>query len=37
VAALVAFLASEQSGYVTGEEIGIDGGLALNTLTLGSN
>jgi acetoacetyl-CoA reductase len=35
VAGLVAFLASEQSGYVTGEEIGIDGGFGLNTLTLG--
>jgi NAD(P)-dependent dehydrogenase (short-subunit alcohol dehydrogenase family) len=36
VAALVAFLASEQSGYITGEEIGIDGGFGLNTLTFGS-
>jgi acetoacetyl-CoA reductase len=36
VAELVAFLASEQSGYVTGQEIGIDGGVALNTITLGS-
>ena len=36
VAALVAFLASEQAAYVTGQEIGIDGGLGLNTMTLGS-
>ena len=36
VAALVSFLASEDAGYVTGEEVGIDGGLALNTMSLGS-
>jgi NAD(P)-dependent dehydrogenase (short-subunit alcohol dehydrogenase family) len=37
VAALVAFLASEPAGYVTGEAIGIDGGASLNTMTLGSS
>ncbi len=36
VAALVAYLASDDAGYVTGQAIGIDGGLGLNTMTLGS-
>jgi NAD(P)-dependent dehydrogenase (short-subunit alcohol dehydrogenase family) len=36
VAALVSFLASSDAGYVTGQEIGIDGGLGLNTMSLGS-
>ena len=35
VAALVAFLASESAGSVTGEIIGIDGGAHLNTMSLG--
>jgi NAD(P)-dependent dehydrogenase (short-subunit alcohol dehydrogenase family) len=36
VAALVAFLASEEAGYLSGEAIGIDGGAGLNTMSLGS-
>lgn len=36
VAALVSFLASAEAVYVTGQEIGIDGGLGLNTMSLGS-
>jgi acetoacetyl-CoA reductase len=34
VAALVAYLASDAAGYVTGQAIGIDGGGALNTFSL---
>jgi 3-oxoacyl-[acyl-carrier protein] reductase len=34
VAALVAFLASEEAGYISGEAIGIDGAASLNTRAL---
>jgi NAD(P)-dependent dehydrogenase (short-subunit alcohol dehydrogenase family) len=36
VAALVSFLVSAEAAYVTGQEIGVDGGLGLNTMTLGT-
>ncbi len=36
VAALVAFLASQDAGYITAQDIGIDGGLGLNPLSLGT-
>jgi acetoacetyl-CoA reductase len=36
VAAVVSFLASGDAGYVTGQDIGIDGGFGLNTMSLGS-
>jgi NAD(P)-dependent dehydrogenase (short-subunit alcohol dehydrogenase family) len=35
VADLVAFLARDDGGYITAQEIGIDGGLGLNTLFVG--
>jgi acetoacetyl-CoA reductase len=35
VAALVAFLAGDGAGYITAQDIGIDGGLELNTLFVG--
>jgi NAD(P)-dependent dehydrogenase (short-subunit alcohol dehydrogenase family) len=35
VADLVAFLTAESSGYITGQEIAIDGGVGLPTLTIG--
>jgi NAD(P)-dependent dehydrogenase (short-subunit alcohol dehydrogenase family) len=34
VVALVAFLASEDAGYITGEAIAVDGGASLNTFSL---
>jgi NAD(P)-dependent dehydrogenase (short-subunit alcohol dehydrogenase family) len=36
VAALVSLLASEQAGYITGQDIAVDGGMSLNTMSLGS-
>ena len=37
VAALVAFLASPEAGSITGEALGIDGGMHLSTVSLGRN
>jgi NAD(P)-dependent dehydrogenase (short-subunit alcohol dehydrogenase family) len=36
VAALVGFLAGEDAGYITAQEISIDGGLGLNQVSLGN-
>ena len=36
VAALIAFVASEEAGYITGQDISIDGGLGLSPLSLGN-
>jgi NAD(P)-dependent dehydrogenase (short-subunit alcohol dehydrogenase family) len=36
VAAVVAFLCREDSGYVTGQFIEVDGGSSLNNMSLGS-
>jgi NAD(P)-dependent dehydrogenase (short-subunit alcohol dehydrogenase family) len=36
VAALVAFLAGDDAGYITAQEISIDGGLGLNQVSLGN-
>ena len=36
VAALVAFLAGDDAGYITAQEISIDGGLGLNPISLGT-
>lgn len=36
VAHLIAFLASDRAGFINGEEIHIDGGIRLNTTSLGS-
>lgn len=34
IAAMAVFLCSEDAGYITGEAIGVDGGMALNTMSL---
>ena len=36
IADLVAFLASDRAGYITGQVIGVDGGSGLNLLSLGA-
>jgi acetoacetyl-CoA reductase len=36
IAAIVAYLCSEEAAQVTGQEIAVDGGAGLNTFTLGS-
>jgi NAD(P)-dependent dehydrogenase (short-subunit alcohol dehydrogenase family) len=36
IAAAVAYLASEEAAQVTGQELGVEGGMGLNTFTLGS-
>jgi acetoacetyl-CoA reductase len=36
IAGLVAYLVSEEAAQITGQEIAVDGGAALNTFTLGS-
>jgi len=36
VAALIAFLASPAAGSITGEALGIDGGMHLSTVDFGS-
>jgi NAD(P)-dependent dehydrogenase (short-subunit alcohol dehydrogenase family) len=36
VASLVAFLCSEEAGFINGADIDIDGGSRLNTVALGS-
>ena len=37
IAAVTAYLASEDAGYTTGQAIGVDGGVNLNTMSLGSD
>ena len=37
VASLVAYLASDDAAYITGQEIRVDGGLGLQHTTLGSS